>query len=122
MALTLIHEETTTDKYSNYNCLLRVLNDLNFRLDKIDLTKDIKAFKHFKKLNPKKAIWLYKLARKWMYSDSELNMKGLVTLNLRNSENDVLMLSDSDFNLLEKLITEPQRKMIYRWKCKEFGL
>jgi len=120
MALTLLQE--TTDKHSTYNCLLRVLNHLNYGLNRIDLSKDIKAFIHFKKLTPKKAIWIYKLARKWMYSDSELNMKGLVNLSLRTSKDDVLMLSDSDFEVLEKLITEPQRVMIYEWKCKEFGL
>jgi len=121
MALNII-PESATEKYNAYNCMLRVLSNLNCRLTKIDLTKDITSFKHFKKLTPKKAIWLYKLARKWMYSDSELDMKGLVNLNLRKSKDDVLMLSDSDFDVLEKLITESQRLMVYEWKCEEFGL
>ena len=105
-----------------YNALMRILHTINDKSNILDLTKLITSFQTYKRFTPKQSVWLFNIGRKWFYSENELNMKGFVNINLNTSRDNILHLSDEDFEVLEKHLTEEQRIRVYNWKCVEFGL
>lgn len=106
----------------DYRRLLRILKELDYKTRKVDLSNTIIAFEKYKKFTPKQAVWFYKFAKKWFYTESDLSMNGFINLNLDFSKDSILTMSDEDFNILEIHLSEDERKRVYAWVRYEYRL
>lgn len=118
MAIDKSNKEIKTNY--RYSQLLSILCTINYKSDRLDLTELINSFKMYKSFTPKQTLWIYKMGRKWFYSEDDLRMKSFV--EIASFREDILNLSDQDFELLENHLTEEERIITYRWKCEDYKL